>query len=59
MKDIKECSDYFNYNYCMNYPNIEPMGINTEMIKYKAPLFEYVFTKENDHFYLDSFHILK
>lgn len=59
MNNMKECTDYYNYNYCINYPNIDSMHINEDMVKSKGTLFEYVFIKDNDHYYLNNFHILK
>lgn len=59
MNNMKECTDYFNYNYCINYPDMEYMNINENMVKSRGALFEYVFTKDNESYYLDEFHILK
>ena len=55
--DINECRKYFDNNDCSNYNNNEE--INHDKVIENGSLFEYVFLKEGDHYYISDYRILK
>ncbi len=54
LEDKDKCNSYFGEEYCNNYTKMERPVLDEEFIKKQGVLFEHVFLKDEDNFYLEK-----
>lgn len=54
LKDNERCKKYFGEEFCNDYKNIERPLINKDIIIEEGVLYEHVFVKNGDSYYLES-----
>ncbi len=57
LKDNKRCLNYFNQDYCQNGQVDQRLPLDDEIIKKDGVLYEHVFAKKDNAFYLVESHI--
>lgn len=53
LKNNKRCSSYFGEEYCNDYKNKEKPSLSEKTIKSDGVLYEHVFVKKDDSYYLE------
>jgi len=58
LTDNERCKKYLSSDYCDNYQGKDRPNIEEDVIKNNGVLYEHIFTKDNDKYYLERSYIL-